>query len=75
MDIIKRGTPPGERIYTGSCRGCGTEVKFKRDEAEVYSDQRDGETVSVACPVCHAIIYGTEQKLFVRNTGSQWEDR
>ena len=75
MEIIKRGTPPGEKLYTGTCRSCTTEVRFKRDEAEVHSDQRDGETVFVACPICHANIYGSPVTLYARNSGSQWEDR
>lgn len=75
MEIIKRGTPPEEQLYTGTCQRCSTEVRFKRGEASVHSDQRDGEIVSVACPVCPELIYGNPIKLYTRTSGSQWEDR
>jgi len=76
MEIIKRGVPPGERVYTGVCRNCSTEVRFKRSKAEVHEDQRDGEFVSVCCPVCHSLIYGTEQKMkSALFSGQDWRDR
>jgi len=77
MEIIKRGTPPGEQLYTGTCRMCTTEVRFKLNEAEIHSDQRDGEIISVACPVCPGLIYGAPIVLYVRTPppSNDWRDR
>lgn len=52
MNIIKRGTPPEDRKYTATCRRCKTEVEFLLRETEYHSDQRDGDYLQVACPVC-----------------------
>lgn len=56
MEIIERGTPPEEKVYEGRCMNCKTKVRFKRSEGKVTFDQRDGNFVTVKCPVCrHAI--------------------
>lgn len=52
MEIIKRGIDPQEVEYQAACHNCGTEVKFKRKEAEVVPDWRDGNFMRVDCPVC-----------------------
>ncbi len=51
MKILKKGTPETERVFHGSCR-CGTEVEFKQREGKVTYDQRDGDFIEVACPIC-----------------------
>lgn len=56
IKIIKRGTPPEEVIYHGTCHRCGTEIEFQRKDAKFDGDQRDGWYLKVACPVCTGII-------------------
>jgi endogenous inhibitor of DNA gyrase (YacG/DUF329 family) len=70
MEIIKRGTLPSERQYSGTCSTCGTQVKFKEGEARFHSDQRDGDFITVDCPVCGKIIYGTLLKEYHRGPGN-----
>ena len=52
MFIIKRGKKPEDTVNRGTCNRCRTEVEFRRSEGEVTHDQRDGDFVSVDCPVC-----------------------
>lgn len=57
MKIIKKGTPPSDKVYEGTCRSCKTVVEFKQSEGKVTHDQRDGNFVSVRCPVCNSLIH------------------
>ena len=57
MEILHRGTPPSEREYRGSCTNCKTVIKFKANEAKRHSDQRDGDFLSIGCPICNGTIY------------------
>lgn len=56
MKIIKQGQLPAERVYQGTCRRCTTEVEFQRGEATYHADQRDGDFLTVRCPVCNDTI-------------------
>lgn len=56
MKVLKQGLKPTERWYKGTCYSCGTEVEFQRKEAELVSDQRDGDYVKVKCPTCNGSI-------------------
>lgn len=54
MEIIKKGTPPSERIWEGECRKCGTVARCKQSELNVvHDDQRDGPYSWLKCPVCN----------------------
>ena len=57
MKILKRGTRPAESIHTGTCCTCNTEVEFARSEGKITYDQRDGDFVTVKCPVCGSSIH------------------
>lgn len=64
MKIIRRGTPPGEKIYRGTCPDCRTVVEFKESEAQVVDvppDRPFDQTrlVQVDCPVCDNTITGS----------------
>ncbi|MDP9837564.1 DNA-directed RNA polymerase subunit RPC12/RpoP [Neorhizobium huautlense] len=50
--ITKLGKLPGNEEHTGKCNHCKTEVKFKREAAKYHNDQRDGDYLEVACPLC-----------------------
>lgn len=52
MKIIKRGTIQSQREYRANCRTCDTVFQFAQWEGKVTKDQRDGDFVSIACPVC-----------------------
>jgi len=57
MEIIKRGIKPSEKQYEATCRNCDTQIRFFAAEAVRKSDQRDGDYLSIACPVCDRDIY------------------
>ena len=57
MEIIKKGKNPDDKNYISQCQKCGTQVKFKRHEAKLTPDQRDGDILTVDCPVCDGNIH------------------
>lgn len=56
MQILYKGTPPGDVVYVGTCSSCQTKVKFKKLEAKECGEQRDGFYLEVQCPVCPSKI-------------------
>lgn len=55
MEIIKRGIPPNERTWTGTCHKCKSEAEAKEAELRVQNYQREGGQFAWAkCPVCGA---------------------
>lgn len=63
MKIIKKGKPPSEQVYRGTCYYCGCVVECT--QAEVKSggeDPRDGYSYNyVKCPTCGKDL-GVEKK-------------
>lgn len=59
VEIITRGQIPGERVHTCTCQTCKTVFRFKESEGEYSSDQRDGDAVKIACPVCASVCWVT----------------
>ena len=49
MKIVKQGKVD-DNIYRGTCRNCGTEIEFDKNEAKYVSDQRDGDFLTMRCP-------------------------
>ena len=52
VKIIQRGTLPSEREYQSMCRKCGTVFEWVAAEGTVHSDQRDGDYITIGCPLC-----------------------
>jgi len=62
ITILTRGTPPGERIATGTCHRCKTVARWTGSDGTHRDDQRDGEWSEIACPVCKNPMTGTYSK-------------
>lgn len=60
MEIIKKGTPRQETLFTADCAYCLSTLRAKRSELEYvsFSFCRPGETgyYFAECPVCHEEI-------------------
>lgn len=56
MKVISRGTPPSERIWSGTCRNCGSIIEALESElTNIEHDQREASSFSwEVCPVCNA---------------------
>lgn len=52
MEIVYRGVEPRKIVYDGTCSHCKTRVRFEQWEGIITYDQRDGDFISVTCPVC-----------------------
>ena len=56
MRIIKKGKISEEKEYELQCKNCSTVFAFFRKEVDFHYDQRDGNFVSVSCPLCKKLI-------------------
>lgn len=53
MKIVRRGTPPNEILWRGTCHACKTVATAGRSELKVEEDPREGgEFGRATCPVC-----------------------
>lgn len=52
MRIIKTGIIPAKRVYRAVCGNCATEFEFEQHEAKITHDQRDGDFLTIPCPLC-----------------------
>lgn len=52
VEVLKRGTPPADVVYEVRCIQCKSQLSFKRSEAKCIHDQRDGDYLTITCPVC-----------------------
>lgn len=55
METIKEGVWPPNLVYTGTCRSCGTKVKFHYKEAN-RNAQVGLDYLWVDCPLCKRCI-------------------
>lgn len=59
VEVLKRGEPPGGRVYETTCRVCHSDLRLQEHEAEYHHDPRDGDFLRIQCPVCaRAVIVG-----------------
>lgn len=52
VTVIKQGKLPEDVEYEVECYKCRTIFSFKAKEAEKVYDQRDGDFLSINCPIC-----------------------
>jgi RNase P subunit RPR2 len=52
MKIIKKGKIPKDIPYNVSCDDCSTIFEFHAKEAKYTTDTRDGDYLTIKCPVC-----------------------
>lgn len=57
IKIIRHGELPEEKIYSGTCHHCNTEVELTKMDGEYVSDQRDGSFIRYECPLCKRTAY------------------
>lgn len=57
IEIIKRGLRDSELTARFHCLHCKSELKAARGDGEFISDQRDGDSIRFACPVCQRDIW------------------
>jgi len=59
VKIITHGSLPEEVTYDHHCTYCRTHFEFQRKDARLSSDQRDGNLMIIACPMCKRDCYKT----------------
>lgn len=57
MRIIKKGKIKSEKVYACTCKECKTIFEFQQKEANICYDQRDGDVLQIACPLCKKNCY------------------
>lgn len=55
MQVLFRGTPPGEQEYAATCHNCKSIVKFKAEETKATF----GNDRYILCPVCSRGIFSS----------------
>lgn len=50
IKVTKPGKLPAFDLMRGTCSHCKAEVECNRGDAEMLSDQRDGDAYKVRCP-------------------------
>ena len=70
MKIIKKGIPPKERLWIGTCTHCGSIFEAKQGEIEVSYD-RGEQYASAKCEICSNQFYLYPKK----ESTSSYEDR
>lgn len=57
IEITKRGQLPEEVKYKLKCNNCKTEFTATIQDGKVTYDQRDGNFLTVACPLCNNPVH------------------
>lgn len=57
MEVIRKGKPPSERVWEGTCTHCRSVMQAKESELKVTDDQRDGPFAKASCLVCSQEFY------------------
>ena len=57
MKVLKQGTLPEDKIYEVTCYNCTSLLQFKRSEGKISYSQRDGDHITVICPVCKCSVF------------------
>ena len=52
IEIIHRGELPGDKQRQATCQCCQTVFSFAESDARRVFDQRDGDYLTLPCPVC-----------------------
>lgn len=60
MNVVRRGTPPEEVVWHGTCSTCHSAIEAQACEVKVYGgpDPRtEGPHATAPCPVCAHTMY------------------
>lgn len=57
IEVIRRGHLPENDQFEAECCKCKSQLRFLRSDARHTSDQRDGDFVTVTCPVCQGPVH------------------
>jgi len=57
MRLIKKGVPPKERIWEGTCGACGSIFEASEGELKVQHVQRDGAFATETCSICYSKMW------------------
>ncbi len=56
VEVLRRGALPSDKTYEATCRNCESLFRFARKDARMQYDQKDGDYLCIACPVCGAAV-------------------
>lgn len=62
IEVINRGHLPENDQFEAKCNHCKSDLRFLRSDARFTSDQRDGDFVTVDCPVCSHAVHVASSK-------------
>jgi len=56
IEILER-REPGDRVYENTCSRCKSRLRYRRSDARLVFDQRDGDSAVINCPVCSNEVF------------------
>lgn len=75
IEIIKQGRLPEEKRWSFICRNCDTHFTAQKKDGQYFSNQRDGEALTVSCPLCKTSVTSyTEYKTHLEPQHRGWQD-
>lgn len=81
ITILKKGRLPEDKVYEFRCVHCNTEFTAQEKDGVKSSNQMDGVSLVVACPVCTKQVYSGREYVENTQTWSKppgvrgWQDR
>ena len=73
IEIIKQGRLPEEKRWGFRCRNCGTEFVAHKADGHYFNDQRDGEGLSVQCPLCSKQVTSQQEHKDPNQSARPWD--
>jgi ribosomal protein S27E len=52
IEVVNRGHLPENDVFNVQCHTCKSDIRFLRSDGKLTFDQRDGDFLTIACPVC-----------------------
>lgn len=60
VEIIHDATKENDAPRVAQCRKCKSMLRFRPSEGRSVSDQRDGDSIVITCPVCSNELWLSE---------------
>lgn len=62
IEVIRRGHLPENDQFDVQCTHCKSDLRFQRKDGRFTSDQRDGDFLTIDCPVCNHAVHVAADK-------------
>lgn len=57
VEVIARGKTARDPNITTNCNSCSARLRFRKSEARLEIDNRDGDAYVIRCPACRRDVW------------------